>query len=34
MFVEVVGHHGVDKKSGVIIYGMGGFVKEGKGTGG
>lgn len=29
-FVKAVSHHDVDKKSGVVIYGMGGFVKEGK----
>lgn len=30
MFLEVVGHHGVDKKSGVVIYNTGGFCGRGK----
>jgi len=30
VFLEVVGHHGVDKKSGVVIYSTGGFYGRGK----
>ena len=30
VFLEVVGHHSVDKKSGVVIYRMGGFCERGE----